>query len=168
MNVIANIGAFAQARITPADAVSRGVYEIGMRRAMLSFSAVDQVYSVSAVGIDGDVAGQLNVAAGTFTGYSGGSVTGGGGEDPDGVTVALSLVHALHFRNTGDESIFIETAVSGPLGAQAISMASVPAGGEILMTFPGGLDFTGNILDISAAGGALVPISFDIAVFGQL
>lgn len=165
MNVSAIIGAFAQARITPADAVSRGQYEIGMRKALVSFPNVDQVYSISAVGVPGDGSVQLATALGTLSWSGGGAVTGGGGVDPDGNPVEMSEIYALHMRNTGDQDIFIETAAGS--GNHSVTQQLIQRNGEILHTFPLGLQVPGELLDISGLD-LQEPISFDLTVFGQM
>lgn len=109
-----------------------------MRKSVLAFPGVDQVYTISAAGINGNDDCQLATPLGTLTGYSGGTVTGGDGKDPDGVTVALSLVHALHLRNTGEEDIYVEPANPGPGGNQSVSALIIPAGGEGFTRFPAG------------------------------
>lgn len=171
MNVSAMIGAFAQAAVVPGDAVSRGSYEIGMRKSVHSFSAVDQVYSVSVNEVTGQ--GLLDLCLGELTLFSGGSIVGGDGKDADGQDVALSKVHAIHWRNKGEKPVGMALIGSNGTGpAPFSSVVSIPVGGEILFAAATPYDYDSLVVQIEDADPPVVggpdPISFDLTVFGAL
>lgn len=158
-NIILSIRSLAT--IIPADPLSNGTFQIGQQPKAHDLSAVNQVYSL--VVTDQDADATLDVNNGTLAGGGAAVVKGGDGENADGVALALTDVHSIHVRNTGDTELTL-TVDSWTGGTAPFSTLTLSAGAEGCLVVPAGVQVTDAQVTVAtdAAGGA-----WELVVLGK-
>ncbi len=141
------------ATIVPADPLSSGTFQIGQQPLKHNLGDVNQVYSLVVEAQDADAT--LDVNNGTLSGGGAAVVNGGEGENADGVALALTDVHALHVRNTG-QTVLTLTVENWTGGTAPFSTQTLGAGAESCIVVPAGVAVADAQVKVEtdSAGGA--------------
>lgn len=158
------ISATATASIVPGEPLATGSITIGNARTQTTFDEIDEAFSIDAIDMTGT--GTLNFGTGVMTGQTGGTISGGAGKNADGEDVSISKALALHVRNTGTNTIQLETNTTVGTFDPLVDLVYVPPGGDYFVTAPTATAFTTFTIDILPRTGS-DPISFKLMCLGK-
>ncbi len=158
------VTASTKTTVNPADPFAVGSYTIGNSQSRVVFDTVDQLFTIDATDMTGTAT--LDCSTGILTGSTGGTIIGGFGRDPDGVTVAFAQIMSLHVRNTGLTAIQLENSSYTGTDEKIVEFVQINPGGEFLASAPSGAAFTLQTIEILETASAAA-CSFELMAVGS-